>query len=331
MHEEFLPDPVLRRDEIPGLAAPGEYRGHHPGEGGGGAQPGPGPSLWKRPASGRTDAGVHAREQVVSFRGHTELSCEEILQALRDYLPEDIGATALAEAPPRFHARLSCREKTYLYRVWNSPAPCVFQRRYVCRWPEPLDTAAMEAAGARLCGKHDFAAFCTAAGKKRSTVRTLREIRILRQGEELRLFFTGDGFLYNMVRILAGTLLEVGAGRPGSLEDMPWISWAGPGPEAGRPNPPRPGPVPMAGALWIGERDGGGWTALFLKIPVDSRRETVPEPVSKPCLERRKTLGWADFCFFATLCLIMLAFFHNRWYSIYLLSAVWASITTEHR
>lgn len=98
-------------------------------------------------ASGRTDAGVHAREQVVSFRGHTELSCEEILQALRDYLPEDIGATALAEAPPRFHARLSCREKTYLYRVWNSPAPCVFQRRYVCRWPEPLDTAAMEAAG----------------------------------------------------------------------------------------------------------------------------------------------------------------------------------------
>lgn len=173
-------------------------------------------------ASGRTDAGVHAREQVVSFRGETELSCGEILQALRDYLPEDIGAVALTEEPPRFHARLSCREKTYLYRVWNSPAPCVFQRRYVCRWPEPLDTAAMEAAGARLCGKHDFAAFCTAAGKKRSTVRTLREIRILRQGEELRLFFTGDGFLYNMVRILAGTLLEVGAGRL-APEDMPDI------------------------------------------------------------------------------------------------------------
>ena len=97
--------------------------------------------------------------------------------------------------------------------------PEVFQRRFVLPLPEPLDQAAMEQAAALLCGEHDFAAFCSVKNSKKSTVRKLRRISILREGDELRLFFTGDGFLYNMVRILTGTLLEVGLGlrRP---EDM---------------------------------------------------------------------------------------------------------------
>lgn len=163
-------------------------------------------------ASGRTDAGVHARMQVCSFRAETECSAEEILRELRRYLPEDIGAVSLEEADPRFHARLSCREKTYLYRIWNSEMPNVFSRRFQLRVPEKLDPDAMRSAAELLCGEHDFAAFCSLKNAKRSTVRELRSIEIRREGEELQLFFTGDGFLYNMVRILTGTLLEVGQG-----------------------------------------------------------------------------------------------------------------------
>ena len=81
--------------------------------------------------SGRTDAGVHAAGQVASFRADTDMDCSALLKAIREYLPEDIGALSLEEAPARFHARLSAKEKTYVYRVWNSDVPCVFERRYV--------------------------------------------------------------------------------------------------------------------------------------------------------------------------------------------------------
>ena len=168
--------------------------------------------------SGRTDAGVHARMQTVSFRAETGLAPEEILTLLRRCLPEDIGAEALETAPPRFHARLSCTGKSYLYRVWNSAAPCVFQRKYVSRVPEPLDIEAMRAAAGRLLGEHDFAAFATVRGKK-STVRRLDAIDISRDGHEVHILLSGNGFLYNMARIITGTLLEVGAGRmePGEI------------------------------------------------------------------------------------------------------------------
>ncbi len=162
--------------------------------------------------SGRTDAGVHARRQVCSFRCDTNRSCEDLLRELRSYLPEDIGALTLEAAEPRFHARLSCAGKTYLYRIWNSETPCIFERRWVYPFPAALDTAAMERAAALLCGTHDFSAFCANKHMKKTAVRTLRTVEITREGEELQLRFTGDGFLYHMVRILVGTLLEVGTG-----------------------------------------------------------------------------------------------------------------------
>ena len=164
-------------------------------------------------ASGRTDAGVHARRQVCSFRAETELPVDIMLTELRKYMPEDIGALALEEAPTRFHARLSCKEKCYVYRIHTGDTPCVFERKYVYAFPEALDIEAMKRAAEALCGTHDFAAFCTAHGKKKSTVRTLKSVDFVRDGDELRIFFTGDGFLYNMVRILTGTLLEVGSGQ----------------------------------------------------------------------------------------------------------------------
>ena len=170
--------------------------------------------------SGRTDAGVHAKGQVSNFHCESTMNAEEILQNLRKYLPEDIGVYCCKDVSPRFHARLNAREKTYLYRIWNSEMPCVFDRRFVTILPEKLDTAAMEAAAEHLLGQHDFSAFCGNARMKKSTVRFLRSIEIVRRGEELQLRFTGNGFLQNMVRILVGTLVEVGRGER-SVESIP--------------------------------------------------------------------------------------------------------------
>ena len=163
--------------------------------------------------SGRTDAGVHAKGQVANFHCESTLPAEEILLSLRRYLPEDIGIYSCRDVSPRFHARLNAREKTYCYRIWVSREPCVFQRRFVTVMEEPLDTAAMAQAAERLLGEHDFSAFCGNAKMKKSTVRLLRSIQIQREGPELRLYFTGNGFLHNMVRILVGTLVEVGRGQ----------------------------------------------------------------------------------------------------------------------
>ena len=160
--------------------------------------------------SGRTDAGAHAACQVVSFHCESSMPCEKLLSELRRYLPEDIGIYSCKETHPRFHARLNCKGKTYRYRVWNSDAPCVFDRRFVYILPEKLDVEQMEKAAGYLLGEHDFSAFCANKKMKKSTVRRIDDITINRTGEELVFSFTGNGFLYNMVRIMVGTLLEVG-------------------------------------------------------------------------------------------------------------------------
>lgn len=160
--------------------------------------------------SGRTDAGAHAKGQVANFHCESELPCQEILSQLRRYLPEDIGIESCQEASPRFHARLNCKSKTYLYRIWNSEKPCVFERRFVYVMPEQLDIGKMREAADYFVGEHDFSAFCANKKMKKSTVRQIESVTISREGEELVMSFTADGFLYNMVRIMVGTLLEVG-------------------------------------------------------------------------------------------------------------------------
>lgn len=128
-------------------------------------------------------------------------------------MPEDIAALSLTDAPPRFHARLSCTGKTYVYRVQNSPVPNVFERKYMYRIDEELDLEKMRSAAKLLLGEHDFSAFCSNKRMKRSAVRRVDEIRIDALGSELRFTVSGNGFLYNMVRIIVGSLLEVGAQR----------------------------------------------------------------------------------------------------------------------
>jgi tRNA pseudouridine38-40 synthase len=141
------------------------------------------------------------------------MRCADILSALRRYLPEDIGIYSCKEVSPRFHARLNAKEKTYLYRIWNSEAPCVFDRKFVAIFPEQLDVDAMQAAAARICGEHDFSAFCGNPKFKKSTVRFVRAVDIQSVGDELRILVTGNGFLHSMVRIIVGTLIEVGRGE----------------------------------------------------------------------------------------------------------------------
>ncbi len=172
--------------------------------------------------SGRTDAGVHARGQVASFRCENPMPCEEILRQLRRYLPEDIGVLSCKAASDRFHARLNAREKAYRYRIWNSESPCVFDRRFVAVMPEKLDLGAMRQAAEYFLGEHDFSAFCTNAKMKKSTVRFIRSLEVERAGEEVVITVTGNGFLQNMVRILVGTLTEVGTGarKPDSIPEL---------------------------------------------------------------------------------------------------------------
>lgn len=163
--------------------------------------------------SGRTDAGVHALGQVANVKLSRPFDPSELLRELNRYLPADIGVIAVEPAPERFHARLNAHSKTYRYRIWNSEIPNVLERSYLYPLPEPLDVAAMERAAADLVGTHDFRSFCGLKRFKKSTIRTITDIIITQHSSEVRLEFTGDGFLMRMVRILAGTLVEVGLGQ----------------------------------------------------------------------------------------------------------------------
>lgn len=183
-------------------------------------------------ASGRTDAGVHAYGQTANFHMDTALSAQELMEQINQYLPEDVAVTECREVDARFHARLNAKKKTYRYRVLNSSVPHVFDRKFVYQVPEALDVEAMRKAASCLVGTHDFKSFTSAKKSKKSTVRTIESIDIVRVGEEIRFLFTGDGFLFHMVRILTGTLLEVGLGKR-SAEDMTRILMACDRQEAG--------------------------------------------------------------------------------------------------
>lgn len=160
--------------------------------------------------SGRTDAGTHALRQTANFHCTSTMPSDEILLLLRRYLPEDIGIYSCKDVSERFHARLNAKTKTYRYRIWNSEKPCVFERKFVYVEPIPLDVDSMHRAAKAFLGQHDFAAFSVKRKDKKSTVRYIHDISVERINEEIVVTVTGNGFLHHMVRIMVGTLVEVG-------------------------------------------------------------------------------------------------------------------------
>lgn len=163
--------------------------------------------------SGRTDAGAHAFGQIANFHVPIEMDPNEILEYMNQYLPKDIAVSQVERVSDRFHSRFNVKCKTYQYRIWNSCISNVFEKNFVYEVREPLNIDRMKEAALYFIGEHDFKAFCSNKRMKKSTVRTIYEINIEELEPEIRITITGNGFLYNMVRIIVGTLIEIGMGE----------------------------------------------------------------------------------------------------------------------
>lgn len=172
--------------------------------------------------AGRTDAGVHARAMTANALLDTDLSEDEIQAYMNRYLPEDISVNSVKQAADRFHSRFKAIGKTYRYTCWYGDSKPVFDRKYVTVLPEEPDVERMREAAEYLIGMHDYKSFCGNSKMKKSTIRVVDTIRIENSGHYIRFYYHGNGFLQNMVRIMTGTLLEVGFGKrtPEEIKDI---------------------------------------------------------------------------------------------------------------
>lgn len=161
---------------------------------------------------GRTDKGVHAERYIANFQSSTEKDTNFILKYLYEYLPEDIAIISIEEVDKRFHARYNVKSKTYMYTIDNNMMRNVFIRKFALHCNDNLNIESMKKASKSLLGTHDFQSFTTFKGNK-STVRTVEEINLKEENGIISIVIKGDGFLWNMVRIIVGTLIEVGKGN----------------------------------------------------------------------------------------------------------------------
>lgn len=170
----------------------------------------------------RTDSGVHAMGNVAVFDTESTIPGERFAMALNQRLPEDILVVESEEVPLNFHPRYCNTRKTYEYHILNTRVPLPTKRRTHYFVSFPLDLEAMRQAAAYLVGEHDFASFCNIKSQVESTVRTIYSLDLVQQGEEITIRITGNGFLYNMVRIIVGTLVRVGRGyyRPEQVKEI---------------------------------------------------------------------------------------------------------------
>lgn len=170
----------------------------------------------------RTDAGVHGLCNMVVFDTSARMPAEKVSFAINIRLPEDIRVVWSKEVPGDFHPRHTDTRKTYYYRIFDSEFMPPVKRLYYYHVKKPLDIALMNKASKYLVGEHDFKSFCSVNSSAISTIRTLYQVEVERNGEEVTIKVTGNGFLYNMVRIIVGTLIEVGYGRrtPESVYDI---------------------------------------------------------------------------------------------------------------
>jgi tRNA pseudouridine38-40 synthase len=163
--------------------------------------------------SSRTDAGVHAIAQVANVKLSETLTERELKNYLNKYLPQDICITEITKVSERFHARYNAKDKTYLYKIWNKDYINPFMRNYSMHVKEKLNIETMKKAGGNFIGEHDFTAFSNAKSKKKSMVRKIYSIDIEENAGLIEIRVRGNGFLYNMVRKMVGTLIEVGLGN----------------------------------------------------------------------------------------------------------------------
>jgi tRNA pseudouridine38-40 synthase len=170
-------------------------------------------------ACGRTDAGVHAKNFIINFKiPCLKIPVSNIPKALNAYLPFDICATKAIIVKNSFHATYNVKKKTYRYTILNCRYNDVFNRNFYFQFKKTLDTDKMIKASKLFIGKHDFRAFCSEANKKTNCIRTILDLKIKKQKDFILIDITSDGFLYNMVRIITGTLLEAGKGKLSTSE-----------------------------------------------------------------------------------------------------------------
>lgn len=167
----------------------------------------------KLTAAGRTDAGVHAVGQVISFIAHADFPIDKLTIALNSALPQDVTARDAERVDPNFSARSSAIDRAYTYVILNRSEPSAVARRWSCFEFRPLDLELMRRAAGDLIGEHDFLTFCGVYPERGGTIRTLQSLEIERGGDFIRLHFRAGGFLHRMVRIISGSLLEIGSGR----------------------------------------------------------------------------------------------------------------------
>lgn len=187
-------------------------------------------------ASGRTDAGVHALNQVANFFTDSSIGLAPLHRGTNALLPKDIVMKEVVEEDLSFHARFSAKGKVYLYRLLNCHLPVVFERAYSWHISAELDAKRMQRASACLLGSHDFRSFCAAGGDVLHTVRRLKRLDIFRKGDILEIEIEADAFLRQMARALVGTLINVGLGKIGE-EQVKQILKAR---DRGRASPPAP-------------------------------------------------------------------------------------------
>ena len=157
----------------------------------------------------RTDAGVHAREYCFSFETEHTIPCANIVRGINSLLPDDLAVLSCEEAPADFHARYSCKGKEYLYLILNRREKDPFLADMALHYPYELDTELLARAAQDFIGRHDFTSFCGTANQKSDSFRTIEYFRIEKSENLVKLLVKGDGFLYNMVRIMVGTLIFI--------------------------------------------------------------------------------------------------------------------------
>lgn len=189
-------------------------------------------------ASGRTDAGVHAIGQVANFKTNSNIPIEKFAVAINSNLKKSILIKSAEEVDERFHSRLTCKRKTYCYVINNSPVGTAIFRNLETHIGIPLDVEKMQEAILYFKGEHDFKAFKSSGTSSKSSVRTIYDASVKKEGDKIYISLTGNGFLYNMVRIISGTLVEVGMGKI-KPEEIPNIIKSGKRENAGKTLPPQ--------------------------------------------------------------------------------------------